>query len=156
MRQAPPATARTGPIGADDPGGINAVRRISSVVRDNATSSSRRATVAAVQSLADGLGAGLGGHTFRRGCAIGGCPVDLVCIEAGLVIQIDGGGQGAYDARRTVMLAESGFRVLRFWSDEVQQRRDAIVAEIAALLPASGVPENCATALRSAGGLDPR
>ena len=145
-----PDTVRSDLVGADDPGGINAVRRISTVVRDNAASSARRATVAAVQSLADGLRAGLGGHTFRRGCAIGGCPVDLVCIEAGLVIQIDGGGQAAYDARRTVMLAESGFRVLRFWSDEVQQRRDAVVAEIARHLHPAALPGTGTGSLRGA------
>ncbi|MEM9684317.1 MAG: DUF559 domain-containing protein [Pseudomonadota bacterium] len=64
----------------------------------------------------------LGGYKFRRQRTIGPYVVDFVCLDAGLVIECDG-GQHAHrkgkDDVRTAFIEDEGFRVLRFWNNEV-------------------------------------
>lgn len=48
--------------------------------------------------------------------------VDFVCLEKKRVIEADGGQHielQTYDEKRTVFLEAQGFRVLRFWNDEI-------------------------------------
>src|SRR5690242_9947577 len=62
------------------------------------------------------------GVKFRRQVAIGPYVVDFLAAAHRLVIEIDGGQhatQEAYDLRRTRWLEEQGYRVIRFWSNEV-------------------------------------
>jgi very-short-patch-repair endonuclease len=64
----------------------------------------------------------LDGHRFRRQVSIGPYIADFVCLESKLVIEVDGGQHGdnaEKDARRTALMEAQGFRVLRFWNDEV-------------------------------------
>lgn len=64
----------------------------------------------------------LGGHRFRRQHDIDPYIADFVCKEAMLVLEIDGGQHGDqqdYDARRTAYLQSQGYRVLRFWNNDV-------------------------------------
>jgi adenine-specific DNA-methyltransferase len=64
----------------------------------------------------------LGGWKWKRQVPRGGYIVDFLCSEAGLVIEIDGGGhseQVAYDERRTEWLQTQGLRVVRFWNHQV-------------------------------------
>jgi len=59
--------------------------------------------------------------------------VDFLCVEAGLVVEVDGGqhaDQVAYDARRTAYLERSGLRVLRFWNSDVMTNRDGVCLTI--------------------------
>ncbi len=61
--------------------------------------------------------------------------MDFFCEEAGLAIELDGGGhageaQIVYDLRRTTRLEELGVRVLRFWNTDVLQNLDGVVARI--------------------------
>jgi very-short-patch-repair endonuclease len=52
-----------------------------------------------------------------------------VCLEKRLVIEVDGGqhnSQQAYDEQRNTWLEEQGFRVLRFWNNEVSQNIEAV------------------------------
>ena len=79
----------------------------------------------------------LGGYRFRRQHPVGGFIVDFVCLEKGLVIELDGGQhqQGAeYDSGRSERLKALGFRVIRFWNNQVFQEtesvKEAILAEI--------------------------
>lgn len=63
-----------------------------------------------------------GGLKFRRQEPIGNYIVDFVCYEKRLVIEVDGGqhAQEKYeDAVRDGWLREQGFKVLRFWDNEV-------------------------------------
>jgi very-short-patch-repair endonuclease len=65
-----------------------------------------------------------GGQKFRRQQPIGKYIVDFVCFEKRLIVEVDGGQQGeraAYDSERTAWLESRGFRVLRFWNNEVLQ-----------------------------------
>ena len=63
---------------------------------------------------------------------IGDYIVDFVCFEHRLIVEADGGQHAelASDAKRTKWLTEQGFRVLRFWNNEVLNNTDAILGEI--------------------------
>ena len=72
----------------------------------------------------------LEGRKFRRQYPIAGYVADFACIEAGLVIELDGGQhaeQAAYDARRTEDLRMAGYRVIRFWNNEVLGNMDGVL-----------------------------
>jgi very-short-patch-repair endonuclease len=64
------------------------------------------------------------GARFRRQHAIQQFIVDFVCLEAWLIIEVDGSihadaSQAEYDGGRTHNLQEAGFLVLRFTNEEV-------------------------------------
>jgi adenine-specific DNA-methyltransferase len=72
-------------------------------------------------------------HKFRRQAPIGQYIVDFACFEKGLIIEIDGGqhsDQVAYDSERTQWLGSQGFRVLRFWNDQVLREIEAVKAVV--------------------------
>ena len=74
------------------------------------------------------------GGKFRRQHPIGKYIVDFSCIERGLILEADGGqhaDQVEADQRRTAFLVERGFRVLRFWDNEVFFQLDAVLEKIA-------------------------
>lgn len=75
----------------------------------------------------------LGGYRFRRQQPLGQYILDFVCVDAKLVIEIDGGQhaeQNAYDETRTRYLQNLGFTVIRFWNNEVLQQTDAVLTAI--------------------------
>jgi len=75
----------------------------------------------------------LEGYKFRRQHKIGPYFVDLVCKEASLIVELDGGQHAerkSYDEARTAALEAAGYRVIRFWNDDVLQRAEAVLAEI--------------------------
>ena len=70
---------------------------------------------------------------FRRQHPIGQYIVDFCCTDYRLVIELDGGHhvqQADEDLRRTAMLVQRGYRVLRFWDHEVLKDIDAVLQEI--------------------------
>jgi very-short-patch-repair endonuclease len=76
------------------------------------------------------------GHRFRRQHPIGPYIADFVCIEAMLVIEVDGGQHADRDSDkvRDAYLRGHGWRVLRFWNHEVLGNRDGVLAVIVAEL----------------------
>ena len=78
----------------------------------------------------------LAGYRFRRQCPIGPYIVDFVCLQRRLVIEVDGGqhNDSPADARRDALLRQCGFRVLRFWNNDVQSNIDGVVDVIARAL----------------------
>lgn len=75
------------------------------------------------------------GVKFRRQHPVGGYVADFACEEARLIIELDGGQHNdpahqAYDAKRTAHLAESGWRVLRFWNNDVMENIEGVVTSI--------------------------
>ena len=69
------------------------------------------------------------GYRFRRQAPIGPYIVDFVCYDNRLVIEVDGGQhmeQADYDAERTAWLKAQGFRVVRFWNNQVLEEMDAV------------------------------
>ncbi|MEW9624236.1 endonuclease domain-containing protein [Rhodanobacter geophilus] len=75
----------------------------------------------------------LAGLKFRRQYPLAGYIVDFACIPARLVLELDGGQHldaVGYDAERTRAIEASGYRVLRFWNDDVLLRTDAVLEEV--------------------------
>jgi very-short-patch-repair endonuclease len=75
----------------------------------------------------------LSNFKFRRQHRIGPYFTDFVCTEVGLVIELDGSqhlDQIDYDIVRSQFLQSQGYRVLRFWNDEVLFRMDDVLDEI--------------------------
>ena len=82
----------------------------------------------------------LGDHKFRRQQPIGHYIVDFVCLEKRLVIELDGGHhpqQVDSDLARSVWLEQQGFRVIRFWNNQVLNEIDAVKSTILASLNAT-------------------
>jgi very-short-patch-repair endonuclease len=72
---------------------------------------------------------------------IAGYIVDFVCIPARLVLELDGGQHldaMDYDAERTRTIEAKGYRVLRFWNDDVLLRTEAVLEEVLRHLPDGG------------------
>ena len=73
------------------------------------------------------------GYKFKRQVPIDRFIVDFICYEKYLVIELDGGQHQenqAYDIRRTAILGKKGFRILRFWNDEVLQHTEEVLEVI--------------------------
>ena len=70
---------------------------------------------------------------FRRQHPIGEYIADFVCLDKQLVIELDGGQhaeQVEYDDARTRKLEVAGFRVIRFWDNDVLTRPEAVLQRI--------------------------
>ncbi len=81
------------------------------------------------------------GWKFRRQLPIGPYIADFVCLEAKIVVEIDGGQHGgAEDHERDEWLDREGYRVLRFWNNEVLAETDAVLEVIAMELRRRGAP----------------
>lgn len=80
----------------------------------------------------------LANYKFRRQHVMGFYILDFVCLEAKLVIELDGGQhqqQTVYDQQRTAYLEVLGFTVLRFWNHQVLQQTDAVLMKVMEYLP---------------------
>ena len=72
------------------------------------------------------------GWRFRRQFPIPPYVVDFACLEARLIIEADGGQHaepGDHD-RRDRLLQDRGWRILRFWNDEVLRNPDGVLQRI--------------------------
>jgi very-short-patch-repair endonuclease len=95
------------------------------------------------------------GHKFRRQVPIGPYFADFACLEARLVVEVDGehhGDQLVYDARRDRWLSELGFRVLRFWVVEVDENLEGVIETIVDALSTADVKGPPPTSPRAPGG----
>lgn|GEM_PF-437909 len=75
------------------------------------------------------------GAKFRRQHPIGRFIADFACPELGLVVELDGGqhsAQSKADARRTDELSRHGYRVLRFWDNDVLKSLESVLGAILA------------------------
>jgi very-short-patch-repair endonuclease len=73
------------------------------------------------------------GLKFKRQKPMGPYIVDFICLERGVIIEVDGGQHGddvAYDRRRDQWLASQGFIVLRFWNHDVLNRTEMVLESI--------------------------
>jgi very-short-patch-repair endonuclease len=86
---------------------------------------------------------GIDGCKFVRQEPIGPYIVDFICRERRLVIEVDGGQHATdpRDALRDRWLNAHGYRVLRFWNNEVLGNIDGVLEVIASALNA-GVAAN--------------
>ncbi|MEG3789911.1 endonuclease domain-containing protein [Lysobacter sp. CCNWLW3] len=81
------------------------------------------------------------GCKFRRQHPIGPYIADFACIERGLIVETDGGqhADSGADRVRTRFLAFRGYRVLRFWNNDVLARTDAVLEQIHAAVARDAV-----------------
>jgi len=87
----------------------------------------------------------LDGRRFRRQAPIGPYIVDFVCHEALLVVEVDGSQHGeqpglAHDTVRDGWLAARGYRVLRFWNNDVLSNIDGVAEVLLSALRAAAEP----------------
>jgi very-short-patch-repair endonuclease len=82
------------------------------------------------------------GVKFRRQHPYLDYVLDFVCIERKLVIEVDGGQhlESERDRRRDRDLEAAGFRVLRFWNNEVLELTDAVLEKISSELTRTPSP----------------
>ena len=77
----------------------------------------------------------LSGIKFRRQHSIGEYVVDFICIQSNLIVEVDGSQHSGernqvYDSKRTVWLEQQGFRVLRFWDNDVLNNIEGVTGQI--------------------------
>ena|ERR1700733_5777911 len=86
------------------------------------------------------------GYKFRRQHVIEDFIADFACIEAMLVVELDGGQHSDsidFDTARTRVLESNGFRVLRFWNNDVIENIEGVLHKISeALREAHGSGEH--------------
>jgi very-short-patch-repair endonuclease len=73
------------------------------------------------------------GFKFRRQHPVGAYIVDFVCLDALLIIELDGEShleRGELDQHRDRWLASQGFMILRFWNTEVFDEGDPVKEKI--------------------------
>jgi very-short-patch-repair endonuclease len=73
---------------------------------------------------------------FRRQVPFRNYILDFVCFERRLVLEIDGSqhASAVTDMTRDQALAQEGFRVFRYWNNDVLQRRTEVMEDILAKL----------------------
>jgi very-short-patch-repair endonuclease len=73
-------------------------------------------------------------HKWRFQAPMGPFRVDFMCFAQRLVIEVDGATHAKtedYDAARTRFIENEGFRVLRFWNNDVMGNAEGVIATIA-------------------------
>jgi very-short-patch-repair endonuclease len=101
----------------------------------------RNATDAEAALWLELRGRRLEGFKFKRQWTLGAYIVDFCCLERRLVVELDGGQHNeARDARRTAWLEGLGFRVIRFWNNDVLTNMDGVLETILLTLKADPHP----------------
>ena len=85
------------------------------------------------------------GHHFRRQAPRDGHIADFVCLRKRLIIELDGGqhnaeAHAARDKLRDDHFVRNGFRVLRFWNNEVDKNLSGVLQVIDDALKESPQP----------------
>jgi len=98
---------------------------------------------------------------FRRQATVGPYFADFACHERRLIIEVDGGQHNdarhaASDASRTAYLTSHGYRVLRFWNNEVLKNIEGVFEVIQAALRESPLPPTPDPSPPRAGGEEKR
>lgn len=68
----------------------------------------------------------LEGFKLKRQVPIENYIVDFACFDSRLIIEVDGSQhiESDYDKARDAALSQAGFRILRFWNDEIIKNLD--------------------------------
>lgn len=75
----------------------------------------------------------INGVSFRRQHAIGKYIPDFCAVQEKLIIELDGSQhleQETYDAERTKYLEEQGYKVIRFWNNQVMNDMNSVILAI--------------------------
>ncbi|MBS0246339.1 MAG: endonuclease domain-containing protein [Proteobacteria bacterium] len=84
----------------------------------------------------------LNGCKFKRQVPVGPYVVDFASLERKLIIEVDGGqhAQSEADGRRDTFLRGQGYRVIRFWNNDVLRQTDSVLEEIVAAIENAAAP----------------
>ena len=83
----------------------------------------------------------LEGFKFKRQWTLGPFIVDFCCWERRLIVEIDGSQHNEEaDRRRTEQLEKMGYRVIRFWNNEVLTNLDGVLEAIVIALTSDPHP----------------
>jgi len=76
------------------------------------------------------------GLKFKRQHPVGPFIADFICIEAGLIVEIDGSQhcENAKDEQRTAFLNKQGYQVVRFWNNDVLKNTEAVLSSLSLTL----------------------
>ena len=76
----------------------------------------------------------LEGLKFKRQVPLDGYILDFVCFDARLIVEVDGGqhNQSIADAKRDRHFELRGFKIVRFWNNEVERNIDGTCLDILA------------------------
>ena len=79
---------------------------------------------------------------FRRQVRIGRYITDFACHAARIVIEIDGGQHSgsAADEERTKVLEAHGYRILRYWNNDVLGNIDGVLEDILSAITTTPTP----------------
>ena len=96
----------------------------------------------------------LGGYKFRRQHPVGGYIADFACVERCLIVEADGGqhADDPNDVIRSRRLETMGWRVLRFWNNDILTNPDGVIQAILHAVDASPRPLAGEGGAREAGG----
>ncbi|HEV2335525.1 MAG TPA: DUF559 domain-containing protein [Stellaceae bacterium] len=74
----------------------------------------------------------LRGYRFRRQHPIGAYIADFACTQRRLIVEADGGqhADNNADAHRTAWLETQGWRVLRFWNNDILGNTEGVILTI--------------------------
>jgi very-short-patch-repair endonuclease len=101
----------------------------------NAARQLRRDATEAERKLWRALRGNALGVAFRRQHPIGGDIADFACVEAMLVVEVDGGQHGgAADAERDQRMQAAGWCVQRYWNNDVMEKLEGVVTDIRRIL----------------------
>jgi very-short-patch-repair endonuclease len=70
---------------------------------------------------------------FRRQHPFGDYILDFVCLERKIVVELDGGQHAhasGYDGKRSRLLEQAGYVVLRFWNNEALENMEGVLEAI--------------------------
>jgi very-short-patch-repair endonuclease len=72
------------------------------------------------------------GVKFRRQVPVGRYIADFLCVQKRLIVEVDGSQhfENTYDAVRDGFLNAAGYKVLRFWNNEVLQNTEGVLQVI--------------------------
>jgi very-short-patch-repair endonuclease len=82
------------------------------------------------------------GVKFRRQAPLGPYVVDFVSFESRIIIEVDGGqhADSEADRMRDRYFESRGYRVLRFWNNDVLSNLDGVLTVIFSSYPSPGTP----------------
>jgi len=75
------------------------------------------------------------GVKFRKQHPVGNYIADFACLDPKLIVELDGGQHNEEDAikkdeKRTQFLEEQGFKILRFWNNDILQNTEEVLETI--------------------------
>lgn len=125
-----PSSAR-GKVADRPDGGINKMQFI--LLKERSRSLRKNMTIAEKKLWAHLRSKKFGSIRFRRQAIVGNYIIDFISFDPKIIIEVDGSqhiDQTAYDQARTEYLSSLGYKVLRFWNNDVLNNIEIVLNTI--------------------------